>query len=125
MMSGEESIIGQRNTPLSVGQHPREFHWLGGIVKALQILNLLDAVFTLFWVSTGLAKETNVLLQNLVSEDPVLFVVVKISLVSLGSFLLWSRRTRPTAVIALIFVFIVYYYVLLVHLRFMSFVLAS
>ena len=124
MMSGKEFIIGQRSTPLSVG-HPREFHWLGGIVKALQILNLLDAVFTLFWVSTGLAKETNVLLQNLVSEDPVLFVVVKISLVSLGSFLLWSRRTRPTAVIALIFVFIVYYYVFLVHLRFMSFVLAS
>ncbi len=124
MMSGKEFIIGQRSTPLSVG-HPREFHWLGGIVKALQILNLLDAVFTLFWVSTGLAKETNVLLQNLVSEDPVLFVVVKISLVSLGSFLLRSRRTRPTAVIALIFVFIVYYYVLLVHLRFMSFVLAS
>ncbi len=124
MMSGEESIIGQRRSLLSVG-HPREFQWLGGIVKALHILNLLDAVFTLFWVSTGLAKETNVLLQNLVSEDPVLFVVVKISLVSLGSFLLWSRRTRPTAVIALIFVFMVYYYVLLVHLRFMSFVLAS
>ncbi len=124
MMSGKEFIIGQRSTPLSVG-HPREFHWLGGIVKALQILNLLDAVFTLFWVSTGLAKETNVLLQNLVSEDPVLFVVVKISLVSLGSFLLWRRRRRPVAVIALIFVFMVYYYVLLVHLRFMSFVLAS
>ncbi len=124
MTSGEESIIGQRSTPPSVG-HPREFHWLVGIVKALHILNLLDAVFTLFWVSTGLAKETNVLLQNLVSEDPVLFVLVKISLVSLGSFLLWRRRRRPAAVIALVFVFMVYYYVLLVHLRFMSFVLAS
>ncbi len=34
---------------LSVGT-PEHFRWLHGIVKAVLVLNLLDALFTLLWV---------------------------------------------------------------------------
>jgi hypothetical protein len=99
---------------------PAQFRWLGGIVKAVLVLNLLDAVFTLFWVRAGLANEANVLMRDLVNEHGVLFVTVKIALVSLGSWLLWSRRTHSAAVVAIFAAFLVYYFVLLYHLQYSS-----
>ena len=98
---------------------PRQFRWLYGIVKAIIVLNVLDAIFTLVWVQAGLAKEANVFLQDLVSNNTILFMVVKLVLVSLGSFLLWRYRKHPFAVVGLFFVFMVYYYLLLYHLSFL------
>jgi hypothetical protein len=112
MISGIKEIFSNVGTP-------RQFRWLHGIVKAIIVLNVLDAIFTLFWVHAGLAKEANVLLQDLVSNHTVLFMVMKLILVSLGSFLLWRYRRQPLAVIGLFFVFMVYYYLLLYHLSFL------
>ncbi len=94
--------------------------WLDGVVKAVIVLNLLDVFFTLIWVGSGHAEETNVLLNHLVRDHPLGFVVAKISLVSLGSYLLWSYRSRPLAVVAIFMAFVVYYFVLLHHLHFTS-----
>lgn len=99
---------------------PQHLNWLDGLVKAVIVLNLLDLFFTLVWVGSGHAEEANVLLHALVREHPVAFVATKISLVSLGSFLLWKRRGHPLAVIGIVLIFLVYYVVLLYHLRFTS-----
>jgi hypothetical protein len=98
----------------------QHFGWLQSLVKALLVLNLIDAVFTLFWVNAGLAREANALMRDLVHHHPVLFVAVKLSLVALGSNLLWSRRENPAAVVAIFAMFFVYYLVLLYHLRYTS-----
>jgi hypothetical protein len=98
---------------------PKQFRWLHGVVKAIIVLNVLDAIFTMIWVQAGLANEANVLLEDLVSNHTVLFMVVKLVLVSLGSILLWRYRMQPLAVVGLFFVFLAYYYILLYHLSFL------
>jgi hypothetical protein len=96
------------------------FGWLQGIVKAVLVLNLLDALFTLVWVRSGLAREANPLIEQLVEQHAVGFVLVKLGLVGLGSWLLWRRRERPAAVIAIVAAFLAYYLVLLYHLQYAS-----
>lgn len=99
---------------------PQQFEWLRGIIKAVLIFNLLDALLTLVWVRAGLAREANTLMRDLVNDHAVLFVVVKVGLVSLGSWFLWSKRERPTAVIAIFVAFLAYYFILLYHLQYSS-----
>ncbi len=94
--------------------------WLEGVVKAVVVLNLLDLLFTLVWVGSGHAEEANLLLDHLVRDHPLAFVVAKVSLVSFGSYLLWTYRSRPLAVIAIFVAFVAYYFVLLHHLHFTS-----
>jgi hypothetical protein len=104
---------------------PRHFAWLGGIVKAVLVLNLLDAVLTLTWVSAGLAREGNFLLETLLLRHPILFVGAKLGLVSLGSLLLWRKREHPGAVIAIFLIFLAYYLVLLYHVEYASLLVQS
>jgi hypothetical protein len=96
------------------------FRWLRGIVKAVLVLNLLDALFTLVWVRSGLAREANPLIDWLVEGHAVGFVSVKLALVGLGSLLLWRRRERPAAAIAIVAAFLTYYLILLYHLQYAS-----
>ena len=104
---------------LSVGT-TEHIGWLQDIVKAVLVLNLLDALFTLVWVRAGLAREANPLIDQLVNEHAVRFVLVKLGLVGLGSWLLWRRRERPAAVIAIVAAFLAYYLVLLYHIQYAS-----
>ncbi len=95
---------------------PGQYRWLHGVVKGVLVLNLADALFTLYWVRAGHAREANDLIDELVNEHAVLFVVTKLALVGLGSWLLWNRRSRPLAVVAIFVVFLVYYAILMLHL---------
>ena len=104
---------------------PQHFRWLHGIVKVVLVLNLCDAVFTLFWVWAGLAKEANPLLRELVSESPVSFAAAKLLLVGLASILLWRLRQRPLAVVAIFLAFLAYYALLLAHVGFLSLVVGT
>jgi hypothetical protein len=97
---------------------PEQFRWLEGILRAVVILNLVDAVLTLLWVHSGLAHEANPLLEQMVHQRAVVFVVVKLILVSTGVWLLWQRRQHPLAVVGLFASFLLYYGVLLHHLHF-------
>jgi hypothetical protein len=90
------------------------------MVKTIVILNGVDALFTLFWVRAGIAQEANLFLRDLVNHHAVAFVSAKITLVSLGSLLLWRYRRHTFAVIGLFTVFVAYYFILLHHLRFSS-----
>lgn len=89
-----------------------------GVAKTLVILNLLDAVFTLYWIRTGLAEEANAFMRDLVVHNAMGFVLAKIALVSLGAVLLWRCRQHPMAVPALTGCCALYFLVLLHHLRF-------
>ena len=121
-MSAGTDAVAQAETDaftLRVGT-PKHFRWLEGIVKAVLVMNLFDAVMTLWWVSSGLATEANPFLEQIVTEHGFLFVVSKISIVILGTKLLWRYRTRPLAVFGIFAAFLVYYEVLLIHLSFAS-----
>ncbi len=98
-------------------EHVHQFRWLEGIIKSVIILNLLDALFTLFWVKSGIAKEANIFLQDSINNNPTTFMAIKISLVSFGSILLWRFRKRIFAVIGIFVVFFTYYLILLYHLK--------
>ncbi|KPK63526.1 MAG: hypothetical protein AMS21_06655 [Gemmatimonas sp. SG8_38_2] len=108
-----------RSESLTVGT-PQQFRWLNGIVKGILWLNLLDAVFTLLWVRTGMAVEANALLRDLAHENAIAFVLAKLGLVSLGSLFLWRYRRHPLAVVAIFGAFLVYYLILLHHLQYSS-----
>ncbi|MGD8643766.1 MAG: DUF5658 family protein [Chromatiales bacterium] len=98
-------------------ERERQLGWLGWVVAATIALNVLDAAFTLFWVHAGLARETNPLMRWLVNEHPVAFTLSKLTLVGLGTLLLWRARSRALAVIGIVAVFLVYYAILIHHLR--------
>ena len=93
------------------------FDWLEWIVRAILVLNLLDAVFTMFWIASAQAVEANPLLADLAHRHPFAFVGVKLALVSLGTLLLWRQRRRPTAVVGLFIAFLAYYFLLVYHLE--------
>lgn len=103
----------------------QQFEWLRGIIKAVLVFNLIDALLTLVWVRAGLAREANALMRSLVNEHAVLFVAVKVGLVSLGSWFLWRKREHPAAVIAIFVAFLAYYFILLYHLQYSSLLLRN
>ncbi len=96
---------------------PQHFAWLELIVRAILILNLADAVLTIFWISSFQAVEANPLLATLAHDHPLAFVAVKLSLVSLGTLLLWRHRKRPSAVVSIFAAFLAYYFLLVYHLE--------
>jgi hypothetical protein len=108
-----------RRPRIEVGT-PQHFLWLSGIVKCVLVMNLIDAVLTLIWVRLGLAAESNTLIDELVDEQAVLFVGVKLALVGLGSWLLWNRRESPLAVIGIFVAFVTYYGITAHHVQYAS-----
>ena len=99
----------------------QHFRWLGAIVWATLIFNVIDAVLTLIWISSGRATEANPLMAVLIDQHPVAFLVVKLTLVFLGSTLLWRYRKRPLSVIFIFVAFMLYYFIILYHLNAVEF----
>ena len=99
---------------------PTQARWLLWLLWCLVALNVLDALFTLVWVRAGVATEANLLIRKLVTEHAVLFVATKVALVSLSAVLLWRCRRNPLAVVGVFGGFLAYYWVLLQHLEFAS-----
>ncbi len=95
----------------------RQFGWLRGIVALVLILNLLDAVLTIYWLTAGRAEEANPVMAWFLGYGEVPFVVAKIAVVSLASYGLWRWRRQPIAVVGVFVVFLAYYFLLLYHLR--------
>jgi hypothetical protein len=111
----------KRGRAIAIGA-PEHFEWLHGIAKWLLVLNLLDGIFTLLWVEHYGARELNVLMSDLVHGSPLLFMLAKLTLVSLGTLFLWRHRTNALAVISIFVAFFSYYLVLLHHLQYSSMV---
>ena len=71
-----------------------------------------------------MAKEANALLRDLVHNHPFLFVIVKVSLVLAGTYVLWRYRFNRIAVTGMFIVLIFYYALLLHHLSYSSHIIA-
>jgi len=71
------------------------------LASALLVLNLVDAIFTLLWIHSGIAVEGNPIMDQALAGGPVGFMIVKLALVSLGVGLLWRLRHRRAAGLAL------------------------
>jgi len=69
-----------------------------GLIFFLILLNVLDGVLTITWVSSGMASEVNPLMDRLIQIHPVVFMTTKVTLVSLGALLLWRFRDHALAV---------------------------
>lgn len=90
--------------------------FLYAVAATALVFNLLDAVLTMIWVESGRATEANPLLEPLLSASPVVFVLAKMSLVSLGVLLLWRLRDRVSAAVALVVTAVIYGAVVAYHL---------
>ena len=91
-----------------------------GLVITITLLNLVDAVLTMFWVANQQATEANPLMAEVLRRHPALFVLTKSALVGLGTYLLWRLRRYGLAVVGLFIAFMTYYYVLIFHLKAMD-----
>jgi len=91
----------------------RRLAWLS---SAVVILNLLDAVFTMMYTHAGYATEANPLMAVALASTPVVFVLAKLSLVSLGVLLLWRVRHRTFAAVGLVASAATYALIVVYHL---------
>ena len=85
------------------------------LIAALFCLNAVDAIATIGWVTLELATEANPLMAELLSADPLLFMVGKLGLVALGSTLLWRLQQSPLAAISCASMVLVYSWICLYH----------
>ncbi len=99
---------------------PKHFLWLHGIIAVVLVLNAIDGVLTLYWIFSDMATEANPLMDTLIAFGPVPFIIVKMTIVFLGSFLLWRLRRHAWAVCAVFAAFLAYYFILLYHLSAMN-----
>ncbi len=76
----------------------RTLTWAAGLVI---VLNLVDALWTLVFIETGVADEANPLMLRALDHGWVGFMAIKLALVSLSVLLLWRLRHRRAAALAL------------------------
>jgi hypothetical protein len=94
------------------------------MVKSILVLNLIDAVLTIYWVRNGLAYEMNPLLAESVQHFPIMFVLIKLSLVGLGVYVLWRNRSNRLAMGAIFVAFAAYFGLFLYHISYISYTLS-
>ena len=92
---------------------PRAFERALGVVL---VLNILDAVCTTAWVSTGLLTEGNPIMAAAMGAGFGPFVLGKVALVGLGIGLLYRLREEPMARIAFVPAALLYSFVMGNHL---------
>jgi hypothetical protein len=91
--------------------------WLRRLLEATLVFNLVDAIVTLWVVSSGIATEANPLMARALERGPVAFAICKLGVVSLGVLVLWRERARRLAVVGAVAVFAVYLLVMAYHVQ--------
>lgn len=99
---------------------PYQYRWLLITIAGILLFNVIDGILSIVWILSGKAIETNPFLETLINQHPLLFMVTKLTLVVLGVILLWRLKHHPLAIVSIFIVFLLYYYVLLIHLRAMN-----
>lgn len=90
--------------------------WLHRIAMGVVIANVVDAIFTIVYTDLGLAREANPLLEPALTGSPLLFMAIKLALVSMGVALLWRLRHRRTAAAGLVASAAAYAWLIFYHL---------
>lgn len=99
-----------------------KYGWHVFCLKALLVLNLLDAVFTYTWVTLGYAKEANPLMDYVISISPPGFILYKVLVVSLCVILLWRLQERWLCRALTIPLLVLYVWVMGMHISFLTLV---
>ena len=86
------------------------------ILLTLIVLNIFDAFITLYWIENKLAVEANPLMKGWIDIGPSYFIGLKLSIVLLGSLLLWKTRHRKLTYFLLMPTLAIYFYIFLKHL---------
>lgn len=85
-------------------------------VRLLVALNVLDAAFTYWFVSTGVAHEANPLMALLLGRSPLAFAFLKILTIDSVAVFLWLNRSKPGTRMILQFSFLLYFGIVGYHL---------
>jgi hypothetical protein len=59
-------------------------------------------------------------MRGLAHNDMVMFMLVKLAVVSLGTLFLWRNRNHPLAIVAIFLGFSAYYLVILYHIQYLT-----
>ena len=87
----------------------RKIDKMTALIVVIFVLSILDAIFTLTWIKSGLAVEVNPFLVNLLEKGDFAFLGTKILLTGLGCvFLEKSRKKSKLARIGIVAIFAVY-----------------
>jgi hypothetical protein len=76
--------------------------WLLILASAVVVLNLIDGIFTLAYTGCRVATESNPLMQGVLAASPVVFMITKLTLVSLCVLLLWRHGRQRFAIAGLV-----------------------
>lgn len=82
----------------------------------LFVLNLLDAVLTIYWIHNGFATEGNQLMAGLLDIGYAPFLLVKIAVGALAAIVLWHWGNLRLARYGLTLVLVIYIGLMGVHL---------
>ena len=85
-------------------------------LSAILVSNLLDGIFTIFFTQMGLAAEANPLMKLFLDYSPMLFMLFKLFMVSIGVFILWIYRFLTFVKFGSLFVCLVYISINIWHL---------
>lgn len=79
------------------------------LIALIFLLSILDAVFTLTWIRSGLAIEANPLLNTLLNHGNFAFLATKIFLTAVGCvFLLYTKDQSRLSKASIVFLFLTY-----------------
>lgn len=87
---------------------------------ALLFLNLLDGLFTVTWVELNVAWEANPIMRAALDGSPALFMLAKMVLVQIGTWLLATHSEAKPARLALSGGCILYAAIVVWHLSFFA-----
>ena len=73
---------------------PRAKAVINILLPVLVLLTLIDLTATVFWVSSGIATETNPILEAAIQKSFLLFALVKISLAYFGILILRHYKKK-------------------------------
>lgn len=98
----------------------RASFYLSPASVALLMLNLLDGLFTLFFLQLGVAEELNPLMRAAYEQSPLIFMFSKLVIVNAGLWLLCLHRRLKASRIAIRAGAVVYGIIVVYHLAFLT-----
>jgi hypothetical protein len=87
------------------------------LLSTIIILCLLDAIFTMLWLSTGIAIESNPLMEFLINKSHLLFITVKMALTFASIHVLYKYKDikgvlTTGKILAILYLVIIIYHIL-------------